>query len=55
MDSETENKAKLDALVKQFQSLPTHAEKTAFLHENPDLQRVISVIHFPKPSINSAN
>jgi hypothetical protein len=43
-------KDELDALVKQFQALPDVAAKTDFLHENPKLQAVISVIHFPKPT-----
>jgi len=48
--SEQTSKDELDDLVKQFQSLPTHEEKTAFLHENPKLQSVISTVHFPKPA-----
>jgi len=53
MASETATKDELDALVKQFQSLASHAEKTEFLHENPKLQQVISLIHFPKPAIKA--
>ena len=52
--TETATKDELDALVKQFQSLPDHASKTDFLHENPKLQQVISLIHFPKIDTKSA-
>ena len=48
--SEAIPKDELDALVKQFQALPDHDSKIEFLHDNPKLQSVISVIHFPKPS-----
>lgn len=49
MATETATKEELEALEKQFRSLLTREEQTAFLHENPKLQQLISVIHFPKP------
>lgn len=45
----------LNALVKQFQALPSHAEKAKFLWANRELQRVVNVIHFPKaPEVAAA-
>jgi hypothetical protein len=53
MATENTIKDELDALVKQFQSLPSHADKCDFLHDNPKLQQVISTVHFPKPTTKS--
>jgi hypothetical protein len=46
----------LARLVKEFQSLESHEKKCEFLwaKENAELQRVISVIHFPKPETKPA-